>query len=484
MTSVPPPGNRPTPDGSWSYRPSSRDRDRGRTGSPPALDPLSRRLLQAAGGLSALLIALVAFAWLHGSDEAALNPIAQAATHTQRQPGSRIAIRGIYGIGASDQRLVMHGTGAYNGRTTRSRQTMAMDVPGSAAQLHVEAVGDKRMVYMRSKLFSAGLPPGDRWLAFGVGLGRSAETAMAGSTDSQGQLEMLEAASGDVEQIGEEELRGVETKRYRGSIDLNRYADSLRNEGKPTAAGEYEQLASLMPTPIPVEAWLDDAGLLRRMRMVMDVPSDPGAAPVKMDLTLEFFDFGIAPKVKLPDPSEVFDSTPLARADLHILDGSAIGVPARVASGAPLSAVAFRGRANAICENLEAQAKRLKEVGAPLGVRLRALVARGRNGTGDPGEMRRAFAEYGRRVYEPAVALSKRALRRIAALSPPDALRPDVQRFLHFNSISVEVGLAQARALEVGSVKTLEELKGQLKTAGHTAKRAAIQAGLRTCAKE
>jgi hypothetical protein len=306
MTSKPPPGMDSGPDGSWSYSAP----DQGPNPTPArttSLDPLSQRLLKATACLSALLILIVAFAWLHGGDEASLNPIAEAAVRTQEQPGSRIAMRGIYSL-PSGGSMAMHGSGVYNAQTGRSRLTMELKMPGVVTPLHFDAVGDKQTMYMRSSVFIAELPPGDRWLKVQVGLGRSAQTSLASNSGSEGQLEMLRAAGGKVEDLGEETVRGVATTRYQGTVDLNRYADLLREEGKVTGAQEYEQVAKSIPTPIPVEAWLDDDGLVRRMRIVMEIPTATGAPPVKMDLTMEFFDFGITPQIDFPSASETFDS--------------------------------------------------------------------------------------------------------------------------------------------------------------------------------
>ena len=101
MTSMPPPGGNSGPDGSWSYSAPAESANLKSAGTA-SLDPLSQRLLKVTAGLSALLILVVAFAWLHGSDEASLNPIAEAATRTQEQPGSRIAMRGIHQAQGTD----------------------------------------------------------------------------------------------------------------------------------------------------------------------------------------------------------------------------------------------------------------------------------------------------------------------------------------------------------------------------------------------
>jgi hypothetical protein len=473
MTSTPPPGGDSGPDGSWGYQVPDRS-----PSTAPArtatLDPLSRRLLKVAAGLSALLILVVAFAWLHGSDEASLNPIAEAAARTQEQPGSRIAMRGIYTM-PTGQSMTMHGSGLYNARTGRSRLAMELTVPGLASPLRFDAVGDKQTMYMRSTVFTAELPPGDRWLATQEGLGNSAQTSLASNSGSEGQLEMLRAAGGKVEDLGEETVRGVATTRYRGTVDLNRYADMLREEGKATGAHEYEQLVKSMPAPIPVEAWLDDGGLVRRMRMVMDIPSAPGAPTVKMDLTMEFFDFGIAPKVDLPTASETFDATPLGRAQLHLLDGSSVRLPSPPASAAPLAPSAFRSRASAICNGLIDRMHRMKAAAEPL---MQQLKKAGGPGKADP---RTALQTFSTRYFEPAIRVIAGTARRLAALSPPAATRADFRELLHLSTVAIEINEVQARALDLGSMKGGRAVEPQLQSTARRIRRLAHRIGIDSC---
>jgi hypothetical protein len=468
MTSIPPPGQPPVGGGRWSYAGSKGAPNPVPHETSSSLDPLSRRLLSIAGGLAVLLVLLVAFAWLHGSSETSLNPIAEAAVRTQRQPGSRLALRGVYTLPAG-QSMTMRGSGVYNGRTGRTRYAMSMEVPGSLSHPHIDALGSRHMVYMRSKVLTAGLPPGDRWLAFQPGLGGSAEAAMAGNTDSRGQLEMLRAAGGDVETLGPETVHGAPTTRYRGSVDFRHYAELLRGEGKATAANEYVQLAKRTPGPIPVEAWLDGSGLLRRMRMVMDVPSSPGAPLVKMDLTMEFFDFGAAPSVRLPNAREVFDSTPLARAQLHLLDGSATGINGSASGGPPLALAAFQKRTARVCEDL---VHRIHPFAlAARGLKARLDRAKRLGGAGDPRALGPAMRTYSLRVFEPVIRLATKAMRHLATLPPPPSVRASFRRYLHFSAISIEINLAQARALELGSFKLARQLEPRRHAVARLARR-------------
>lgn len=490
MTSMPPPGSTGG-DGRWSYSaakgaPAPERAARPDPAASPRLDPLSnleplsQQLLKVAAGLSVLLILVVAVAWLHGSSEASLNPIAEAAVHTQRQPGSRIAVSGVYTL-PTGQQSAMRGQGVYNARTGRSREVMEIDVPGASASIRMYGVGDEQTVYMRSKVLSAGLPPGYRWLAVQSGLGSSAETSVTSSADSEGELEMLRSATGDVEDLGEEEVRGVTTTRYRGEVDLHSLADRLDAEGKAIAAHEYEQLAKSMPDTIPVEAWIDEHGLVRRTRMVTDVPLPTGTAPVKMDLTMEFFDFGITPKISLPKTGEAFDATPLGRAELHLLDGSAMGISARVGKGTPLSAAAFNARADAICSAPDAAQARLKEASQQRNHRVKEVIALVKAGSASPRTMVRVLDNYGESYLEPMIRLGVRTFNRLARLSPPPDRRAAVQRFLRVGSVALEGDLAFTRALEVGSLEDAKGLEAEVQTSLKRLKSAANVAHLEAC---
>lgn len=89
-------------------------------------------------------------------------------------------------------------------------------------------------------------------------------------------LTMLRAASSETERVGEEDVRGSSTVRYRLTVDCE-LAD-LECEG-----------AAL------VEVWIDDDGLVRRIGL----DDDSGTG------TFEFFDFGADVDVEPPPADEV-----------------------------------------------------------------------------------------------------------------------------------------------------------------------------------
>ncbi len=314
MTSTPPPGYDLASRSSLGWTASDREAPQ------PPLDPLSRGLLTLAAGLSLLLILIVAISWLHGGGSNPLNPIAEAAERTERSPGSRQSFEANYSSPAISRQIVMRGVGVYNGQTGRSQATMTLPPP--LRSLRMEAVGDRSSVFLRSSVITAGLPPGKQWLGIEPMLGQSTESALEGSSNPKRQLEMLRAVAGKVETVGRQDVRGVPTTQYRSSFDLHDMAEFFDREGDQQTAQMYEQLASLNPSQIEVEAWVDAKGLVRQSRVVMTLPAGPNRPAISMDMRIDYFDFGITPAIRLPQPSEVFNATPIVRAQLHLLNGS------------------------------------------------------------------------------------------------------------------------------------------------------------------
>ena len=478
MTSMPPPGHGDRPRDSWGWvapggkapTPASSP-----PGSPPSLDPLSRRLLQTAGVLSGILIFLVAYTWSRDEGEHSLNPIAEAAARTQEAPGASSEIHAVYSIPGATRSVSMHGQGVYNGHTDRSRVTLVVPTPNG--EVRMEGVGDGRTTYLRSKLLQPGLPPGDEWMAIESGLGRSSETSLASNSGPDAQLELLRAVSGDVETLGEETIGGVETTRYRGSFDLPAYARFLREEGSDAAARQYQRLAETMPSTTEVEAWVDGDELVRRVRLAMDF-KDPSTGLINsMDMTEDFSDFGVAPDIALPDPATVFDATPLARAELGLLDGSN-EMPSPPSSASPESAHTFHARARSVCLSVKKRIERMADQADSLTKKMQDTVRE------DGLEARStldAVRELTSRFYEPAIQVARRALARLAGITPPDTMADEFHRLLRLTALQTELHVANARALELGEYRLAKEIEERLDRLSPRIKAVANEIGLGVC---
>jgi hypothetical protein len=273
------------------------------------LDPLSRRLMDGVKFLSLLLILVLVNSFLNSGAESRLefNPVAAAAERTQSQPGARFTMKAIYASPALPGPLIGNGSGSINSETGYSQAALKLDSPKGPVQ--VETISDGTTVYMRGTGISDELPSGKEWMAMQPFLGHSEQEAMIGG-DVDSTLQMFTVVDGSVREMGREKVRGVPTRRYRTSVSLSGYAELLRSEGKDDLADHYEKLATLMPEPVVGEAWIDDKEIVRRSRVIMDLPSESGQPEMTMDMRMDLFDFGARPQIQLPDPSQVFDATP------------------------------------------------------------------------------------------------------------------------------------------------------------------------------
>jgi len=276
-----------------------------------------RRLWQAIAGLSVVAIALALFAWQQGDDSGGngpLNAIAQAAERTQGEGGGRATMRSVVSSPSQSEPLEISGQMSFDA-DGRSSAVLKFQNPETDQPVEMEMVSDEAVIYMRSSLFGS-LPDGREWmsldLASATGLDRDALLPTEG--DAKGELELLEEAS-NVQKLGREEVNGVPTTHYGGTVSASENADRLREEG-----GD-EDFASRLEeegAAIKVEAWIDGDELVRRMRIVQRTPGDDGEGPTTMDMRMDFFDFGIDPELEAPDSGEVFDATSLAKEGLGL----------------------------------------------------------------------------------------------------------------------------------------------------------------------
>jgi hypothetical protein len=265
------------------------------------LEPLSRRTLQAAGVLSLLLILVVVNSLLNSGDENPFNPVAAAAEHAEKVPGARMSIYVVYSSPASTRSVSAGGSGVFNAETERSRITLDLDSPATGS-IHLVQITDGDSEYTGGDTVAPELPPGKQWVRTDKGSAQEGETPL----DTDDSLKML-SSSGGVKLVGRESIDGKATKRYRGEVSLADFVDYLREHGKDETADTYERVEGTSPTPISAEGWVDRKKLLRRLRIVMPMPGKVGQPPLTVDMRMDFFDYGIRPDIRVPDPDSVVD---------------------------------------------------------------------------------------------------------------------------------------------------------------------------------
>lgn len=213
-------------------------------------------------------------------------------------------------VSSPDRSFTMTGRMVFDTETNRSRAVMTMPNPDSDGSLEMHIVSDGVVAYMRSDQFGS-LPDGAEWMALDFSsFGAETETPLATNGDARSELELLEAATGDVQEIDKEDVRGVPTTRYRGIIGVSEQVDRMRENGAEDVVASYVEKKG---SPLRVEAWIDADDLVRRMRLVSFQPGKGDEGSTTMDMRMEFLGFGDVPEIEVPDSSEVFDATSLAK---------------------------------------------------------------------------------------------------------------------------------------------------------------------------
>lgn len=205
------------------------------------------------------------------------------------------------------QAVEMHGTGAFDGENQRGQMTMTTSFAGQ--DLDMEMVYALPAIYVQypSGLLP-GLPAGKPWVKLDLEkLGQQAgfdlnQLMQVGQTDPSQGLQFLRGVS-DVQSVGEEDVRGVPTTHYTGTVDLRALAET--DPALKDAVDELIQRSGI--TEVPIEVWIDHDNFVRRMKQTLEGAT--AGSGVKMDLTTttELYDFGTDVNVEEPPANQVVD---------------------------------------------------------------------------------------------------------------------------------------------------------------------------------
>jgi hypothetical protein len=247
-----------------------------------------------------------------------IDPVAAAATKTEDAGGVKVHMT---------MQVTDPATGPVtitaDGVTDDTQADMTMDfsqVPGasqafagdSSMEMRFLEEGGDPVLYMHVPFLASKLPGGQTWVRMdleqaGKSMGIDFSQLMSGANENPGQtLDMLRA-SGDVTEVGTEDLDGVSTTHYTATIDLTKEADRLGSGGQ---AMVQRLIAMGAPSTIPVDVWVSDDGYVRRMTMDESMVQQGRATDMK--LTLDMSDYGTTVNVTAPPSDETYDITDLA----------------------------------------------------------------------------------------------------------------------------------------------------------------------------
>ena len=238
-----------------------------------------------------------------------------AAANSSEAESSRFTSNIAVTVAGETVELEMTGVGTGDGRTMSI--VMTMPELGSFEFRIVDGV-----VYIDFGAIpeaAAELPPGKTWVAFDVeelagvdeGTLRSLSEQAQQNTPKQG-LESLEALSGDVEDLGPDTVGGKPATHYRGAIDYTKISEDAE-----LPESMHEAFASLGDSgPVPVDVWIDDQDRVVKMQFAMDIPVVRGGPRGRMEMRMEFTEFGVPVDVQAPSADEVVSYDELTTTDL------------------------------------------------------------------------------------------------------------------------------------------------------------------------
>jgi hypothetical protein len=248
----------------------------------------------------ALAVALLALplAACGGSDVTSLDAVAQAADKTTDVAGAHFVMSAR--IAAEGETVEFSGPGEIgnHGRELHMRLSLPAEIlgmsGGGSGDVTIEAVSAGKFFYLRGGPFDQ--LAGGKW----VRIKDNDPSFNLGQNDPSKMLEYLRATS-DVDEKGEETIRGAHTTHYEARLQLDRVADRV----SPEAAQALEQVTKTLKTKeIPLDVWVDDDGLVRRLTM------DWHPAGGVFSMSLDLFDFGDV-DLDVPTASETIDLSKL-----------------------------------------------------------------------------------------------------------------------------------------------------------------------------
>lgn len=143
-----------------------------------------------------------------------------------------------------------------------------------------------------------------------------------GTIDPQAFVDYLQKLD-DVEEVGREDVRGVSTRHFRGSMSLEELVAEVGTD-KDAREAARKQFSSQGIERVPVEAWVDDEGRPRKIvtRLQGKAPAPAVASGAgdeaggggdegsgfSLTNVLELYDYGTSESVDIPDDDDVYDA--------------------------------------------------------------------------------------------------------------------------------------------------------------------------------
>jgi hypothetical protein len=245
-------------------------------------------------GLAVVVIAIVAFVVAQGGGGGGgpLNAIAKAAEVTQREAGGRALIHSTVTSATTPEGFTETGSLIFDD-SGRSRGTITVKGHTNGRELKALAIVDGATTYTSSDAFDS-LPEGKKWMELDLSsAAKGAGFSVPAEEGPKEGLKILERVQ-DAEEIGKEDIDGVPTTHYRGTLPTPEEVFGVKVD--------YSTLH--------VDVWIDEQGRVRRMQAdVSGSVNEVEGSETNTELTIDYVEFGRVPKIEPPPAGEVFNAT-------------------------------------------------------------------------------------------------------------------------------------------------------------------------------
>ncbi|HEY7379742.1 MAG TPA: hypothetical protein VH572_00905 [Gaiella sp.] len=188
---------------------------------------------------------------------------------------------------------------------------------GDPADWKLDVVQDGTVFYLRLPQFLAKQVPGGKtWVKGDVAtLTKTSGSLLGGSGftggDPRDVIRFLKAVAGDVQAVGREDVRGVSTSHYRATLDMQKLLGLAAGSSKDSLVNIDSMVQQAGVSSIPVDVWVDDESLLRRMEMTFAMSPAGAGGSANFSLSFDLFDYGKPLFIELPPADQVADAATL-----------------------------------------------------------------------------------------------------------------------------------------------------------------------------
>ena len=229
------------------------------------------------------------------------------------------------------------GSGAFDLESHRSQTTIDMsglieaakdteggEMLGLFGDGKFEIITDAESVYVHAGFLSAFLGSDDSkpWVKMPADQGDGVASDVSGGlADATALLDLLRDKGATVTDEGQADVNGQSTHHFKATISVADALAAAPADSSERAKAFIDQLgADAANVDIPVDVFVDEQGLVRRMQMTIDGdafatlagPDAGQGGPEQMTFTIDFLDLGESVDIQLPPADQVSDGGKLA----------------------------------------------------------------------------------------------------------------------------------------------------------------------------